>query len=169
MSGIMVRKAHASDLPALSAIEASGAETFELYGQPLIDGSPATPTEHWVGSLRAGLLWIADDPHDGPVGFLAAERRDGGLYVAEVDVLMTYQRRGIGRRLVQAAIDCARAECLANLTLTTFGDIPWNAPFYRSLGFVALDDGALPPRLAAALADEAARGFRNRCGMRLCL
>jgi len=86
----------------------------------------------------------------GPVGFLAAERQDGGLYVAEVDVAITHQRQGIGRRLMQTAIDCARNEGLANLTLTTRLDIPWNAPFYRALGFLVLDEDALPPHLAAA-------------------
>lgn len=90
-------------------------------------------------------------------------------YIAEVDVAITHQRQGIGRRLMQAAIDCARGEGLANLTLTTRLDIPWNAPFYRSLGFVVLDEHALPPHLAATRANETAGGLQNRCGMRLCL
>jgi GNAT superfamily N-acetyltransferase len=166
MSGIVVRSARETDLPSIMAIESSAAETFERYGQPLADYEPP-PAEYWVTNLSAGLLWVAEDPAAGPVGFLAAERQDGGLYVAEVDVVITHQRQGIGRRLMQAAIDWARGEGLANLTLTTFLDIPWNAPFYRSLGFVVLDEDALPPHLAATRANES--GLPNRCGMKLCL
>jgi hypothetical protein len=43
--------------------------------------------------------------------------------------------------------------------------VPFNGPFYASLGFVeALDP---PAWLAAILADEHARGMRGRCGMML--
>jgi ribosomal protein S18 acetylase RimI-like enzyme len=166
MSDIVVRSARASDLPSLMAIESSAVEAYARHGQPLDDYEPA-PAEYWTTNLSAGLLWVAEDPTAGLVGFLAAERQDGGLYVAEVDVAVAHQRQGIGRRLMQAAIDCGRREGLANLTLTTRLDMPWNAPFYRSLGFVVLDEGALPPHLAATRANEG--GLPNRCGMRLCL
>ena len=31
------------------------------------------------------------------------------------------------------------------VTLTTFRDVPWNAPFYTRLGFAMLDELTLPP------------------------
>jgi hypothetical protein len=68
-----------------------------------------------------------------------------------------------------AAIDWARRAGLAAVTLTTFRAIPWNAPFYRSLGFVVLTADTISERLAAILADETARGFEDRCAMRLAL
>ncbi|HVN00141.1 MAG TPA: GNAT family N-acetyltransferase [Caulobacteraceae bacterium] len=165
----MIRPARPSDIPALDAIEQSGAETFAAYGEPLADGSPPAAPGHWEAVLASGLLWIADHAEAGPVGFLAAERVGGGLYVAEVDVTMAHQKHGYGRRLMRAAIDWARGEGLSDVTLTTFRDIPWNAPFYASLGFVELADAAMPPHLAEHLADEAERGFEGRCGMRLAL
>jgi GNAT superfamily N-acetyltransferase len=166
MSRIRIRRARAADLPHLPAIESSAVEAYARYGKPLEDYEPNS-AEDWAPNLGAGLLWIAEDPAAGPVGFLAAERHDGGLYVAEVDVAITYQRKGIGRRLMQAAIDRAREEGLANLTLTTRLDIPWNAPFYRTLGFVVLVEDVLPPHLAATRARETAAGLQDRCGMRL--
>ena len=48
---------------------------------------------------------------------------------------------------------------LRGVTLTTFRDVPWNAPFYRRLGFEVLDPEDLTPGLAAAFADEARRGL----------
>jgi GNAT superfamily N-acetyltransferase len=74
----------------------------------------------------------------------------------------SHQRQGIGRRLMQAVIDRATGERLTNLTLTTSCETPWNVPFYRSLGFVVLDEDALPLHLADTLAREGSRRRRSR-------
>jgi len=171
VNAVTIRSARADDLPRLAAIETSGAETFAAHGlgHLLADGSPPAPDGHWAAALAAGLIWIADEAGRGPIGFLAGELADDGLYIAEVDVVMDRQRHGHGRRLLAAAIDWARARRLPALTLTTFLHIPWNAPFYARLGFRELDPAETPPHLAAALAKEAARGFEDRCGMRLAL
>lgn len=166
MTRIVIRPAVSADLPYLTAIEASATEAYARYGEPLSDYEPPEG-DYWAPHLATGLLWVAEDTDAGLVGFLAGERQDGGLYVAEVDVAIAHQRQGIGRRLMQAAIDGARADGLANLTLTTRLDIPWNAPFYRSLGFVVLEEAAQPPHLAATRATETGAGLQNRCGMRL--
>ena len=167
MSEVAIRHGRPEDLAALGAIEDSGAQTFAAMGQPLADGSPPSPPEQWAGALENGLLWVADDPEAGLVGFLAGQITADGLYIAEVDVLMERQRQGHGRRLMQVAIDWARRERLAAVTLTTFRSIPFNAPFYASMGFVELDPAT--PHLAKTLAEEAANGFEDRCGMRLAL
>jgi len=164
MTAIVIRPACEPDLPVLSDIELSAAETFDRYGQPIAD-LERTPDEYWAAHLSAGLLWVAEAPGAGLVGFLAAERQDDGLYVAEVDVRSGNQRQGIGRRLMQAVIDRARSDGLPSLTLTTFRRIPWNAPFYRSLGFRELEPAEMPSHLAAKVAAETAGGLEDRCGM----
>ncbi len=169
MSAVAIRPGRPTDLPRLDPIDASGSETFDRFGQPLADGSPPAPPGHWAAVLDAGLLWIADDAQAGPVGFLAGELVEKDLYVEQVTVVIERQRQGLGWRLMQAAIDWARAEGLRSVSLTTFRAIPWNAPFYASLGFVELTPGAAPAHLAAHLADEAGRGFTDRCAMRLAL
>ena len=47
---------------------------------------------------------------------------------------LDWQGKGIGRRLIACVAD-RPAKGLASLTLTTFRDVPWNAPFYARLGF----------------------------------
>lgn len=169
MSAVLIRAACPDDLPYLAAIETSCAETFIRYGRPLADGSPLAPPEQWEAALAAGLLWVADDAACGPVGFLAAALTEDGLYVSEVDVRMEHQRRGHGRRLMDAAIAAAKARGLAAVTLTTFRDIPWNAPFYASLGFRELKTDQMSVHLAEEIADQAAHGLTGRCAMRLAL
>jgi GNAT superfamily N-acetyltransferase len=167
VSQVTIRPGRPDDLSALDAIEQSGAETFTAFGQPLADRSPPAPSDQWAKALDDGLLWVADDAATGAIGFVAGEITADGLYVAEVDVLMERQQQGHGRRLMQAAIDWARRQRLPAVTLTTFRSIPFNAPFYASMGFVVLE--APTPHLAATLADEVARGFADRCAMRLAL
>jgi len=67
------------------------------------------------------------------------------------------------RTALQAAIACG----LPSVTLTTFLNIPWNAPFYESLGFRGISTSDMPARLAEVLAGEAARGLTDRCAMTL--
>ena len=53
----------------------------------------------------------------------------------EVSVRHDSQGNGLGRRLVEAAMEYAQSEGLRCVTLTTFAEVPWNAPFYERLGF----------------------------------
>ena len=168
MSG-RIRPAMRADLAQLPAIEDSGAETFARFGEPLADGSPPTPASLFEERLASGLIWVSESAGGQVVGFLAAEQTEGDLHVEEVDVLIAHQRQGHGRRLMVHAIDWARAQSLNGVTLTTFRHIPWNAPFYASLGFRELAEDETPTRLAAILDEEASRGFENRCAMRLAL
>jgi GNAT superfamily N-acetyltransferase len=56
-----------------------------------------------------------------------------------VSVLPEFGRRGIGRRLVDAAVEAARERGYRELTLRTFLEVPWNAPFYLTCGFVVTE------------------------------
>lgn len=83
-----------------------------------------------------------------------------------MDVEQGRQGQGVGRRLIQHVIAWAKAEGFARLSLTTFRSVPWNGPFYASLGFVEDDR---PPALQAILRTEAEKGLADRCAMILAL
>ena len=61
----------------------------------------------------------------------------------------------------------ARLNQLACVTLTTFTEVPWNAPFYRRLGFEHCAGATLDKRLAQILVQEYGCGFApdSRCAM----
>jgi len=46
------------------------------------------------------------------------------------------------------------------LTLTTFRDVPWNAPFYARLGFVEIAEPEEHLRLSSELENEARAGLK---------
>ena len=49
------------------------------------------------------------------------------------------QSLGLGRALLMAAMSEAAERGGTRMTLVTYADVPWNAPFYRTCGFV--EDG----------------------------
>ncbi|MEZ0170843.1 GNAT family N-acetyltransferase [Microvirga sp. TS319] len=106
---------------------------------------------------------------DEPVGFLAAHEMDGHFYIAEVSVAQSHQRRGLGARLIGAAVAHAKRSGFSTVTLTTYRDLAWNGPFYASLGFVEIEPGETWPGHAAKLRAEAEAGHdpARRCVMAL--
>ncbi|HEY5071896.1 MAG TPA: GNAT family N-acetyltransferase [Caulobacteraceae bacterium] len=165
-----MRLATPEDLGSLRAIEESATSVFA--GTGLLDklGSKSSPAEAWAPAQRAGTLWVADDGCEGLAGFLAATIVGEVLHIEEMDVIPDRQGGGLGRRLMQTAITWAVQRRLAAVTLTTFRQVAWNAPFYVSLGFREV--GAhQSPRLCAILAGESGRGLdpRYRCAMMLSL
>lgn len=156
------------DLAHLPAIERSAASAFEGRDVPDWLLTDASPADNWQPHLNAGTLWVADV--DGElVGYLAARIERPRLHIDEVDVLRTFQGRGIGRSLLTVAAAWARANGLEALSLTTFRNVPWNAPFYASFGFREWDPADAPESLRASLAYEAAKGLEDRCAMVMAL
>ncbi len=157
--GYRVRPSRAAELDRLPEVERQAdAVYFAALG---IEDPKLPPLDLAVFDLchAAGTLWVAADRGDEPVGFAAATDLDGALFVIEMDVVPAHQGRGLGRALIEAAIDHARWAFYPAVALTTDRYIPFNAPFYARLGFVELRREDLSPGLRAVLAREAAVGF----------
>lgn len=164
---IAIRLARRSELNWLETIEIDATSALVEAGVPFPNGIHATPRHLLEAALSESLLFVATDEDDRPIGFLAAHERDNGLYVGEIDVLRNWQHRGIGRALMRKAIDEARTRKLWGAMLTTERFIPFNAPFYATLGFREVSDAAVPPALAQVLATDVSNGVdpSRRVGM----
>jgi GNAT superfamily N-acetyltransferase len=110
---------------------------------------------------HAALVLVAGDP---PVGFASVQILDGGAHLSLLAVLPSSGRHGIGTALVMAVCDWARSRLVDAVTLTTYRDVPWNAPFYERLGFRSVAE--LTPGLSQIREDERARGI-DRFGPRV--
>jgi ribosomal protein S18 acetylase RimI-like enzyme len=165
-----IRIARQSDAAAFPAIENSAGQLFRVIPDLawIADGEDLSEAQYRA-LISKGASWVATDPQDRPIGFLAADIQDGALHIWEFAVAWDQQRRGIGRALFRTAFHHASARWLGAITLTTFKDVPWNEPFYRSLGFQTLDAAGMGERLAALLRRDAERGLPpdQRCAMRL--
>jgi GNAT superfamily N-acetyltransferase len=92
-------------------------------------------------------VFTAVGPDESPVGFAAATPVGGFLHLAELSVDPVHGRIGVGRALIEAVDGLARRSGLAGVTLTTFRDVPFNAPFYAGLGFAEMPLAAAPDAL----------------------
>lgn len=158
-----IRPAGHDDLAKLGAIERAAARLFQAGRIPNAD--VAHSTAEFEEYLNQDLLWVAATD-DLPVGFVACRPLGDALHVDELDVHPDFGRRGIGSALMRHAT--ARAEAMGHraVTLTTFSDVPFNAPFYEGLGFRVLREDELPPPLRHLLRQEEAAGMSLRVAMR---
>jgi len=109
--------------------------------------------------VRDGRAWVTADADDRPIAYLLARRVDGVSHVEQVSVDPAHAGQGLGAGLIEHVADWARAHGSPALTLTTFADVAWNAPYYERLGFRRLPDGELTPGLREIRAEEAAHGL----------
>jgi ribosomal protein S18 acetylase RimI-like enzyme len=110
---------------------------------------PGVGADEWGGSSSAGA----------PVGYLIADLLDGNVHVEQVSVHPRFSRRGVGRLLIDRVAAHAAEIGAPALTLTTFAEVAWNAPYYRRCGFEVMDDAAIMPELRAVRDHEAAAGL----------
>lgn len=164
---ITVRPTRPGDVTALPAIEHAAGERFRDYPELawLAEGDVISAEQH-LDYAERGLSWLAL-ANELPVGFILAETHVSSLFIVELSVHLDWQGKGIGRRLIACVADQARKRGLASLTLTTFRDVPWNAPFYARLGFEMIT--TLTPELREKREEETAHGlaYDARCAMRL--
>jgi predicted DCC family thiol-disulfide oxidoreductase YuxK/GNAT superfamily N-acetyltransferase len=151
---IRIRPALAAELPELQRVEREAGTRFRGLGliDHLLEHSLSLP--ELSGHQRSGRVWVAADERDRPVGFAVASVVGGSAHLEELDVLPEAGRRGIGTRLVGTVCDWAASQGFSAITLSTFRDVPWNAPFYERLGFRPLAPVDLSPALREVRARE---------------
>jgi GNAT superfamily N-acetyltransferase len=149
-----IRQATLSDVPALGAIETRAGERYRGL---VPDEIPAdnVPESTLCTAASAGRLFVAEAADGTLVGFsLVVLLGDGSAHLEELDVLPEHGGRGIGTALVGAACGWAKAHGHGKLTLTTFRDVAFNAPYYLALGFRILGPPEITPALAAVIESE---------------
>jgi GNAT superfamily N-acetyltransferase len=152
---VAIRSALPAEIEAVREIERASAQRFVGLMDAIAADEPS-PATLLARRLDDGGLLVAtvDDVLAAFVMFRPLEDR---LYVEQIDVLPAFAGRRLGAALLEAVSEHARTLGLVGLVLSTFRDVPWNAPYYRRLGFVALE--TLTPGLLAIRAEHRARGL----------
>ncbi len=109
--------------------------------------------------FHAGRVWIAVDCHETVVGYAIAREVDDTLYLQQIDVEPEHGRRGIGAALVKTVCTWAKQQGYEIVSLSTFRDLPWNAPFYSKLGFRPVDEAELKTGFQQIRLKELAAGL----------
>ncbi|MBZ9935784.1 GNAT family N-acetyltransferase [Mesorhizobium sp. BR1-1-16] len=132
---VTIRALLPEEASCLSAIERDAAERFREVGLAAIADDVPTPEPFIRAVVNKGVAFGAATERDGLVGFVLAGLLDDALHIYELSVASASGRRGIGSRLLAEIDMAALARGLGAVTLSTFVDVPWNAPFYARRGF----------------------------------
>lgn len=162
-----IRQAGSQDFRYFGSIERAASALFAEAGLPEIASHEPTDLEFIEAVARAGTVLVATDGNE-PVGFSLVAPLDRQMHIYEISVRPSHGKRGLGRKLVEAACNQARDNGFAAVTLSTFRDIPWNGPFYASCGFREIPRHQWTPTLLLAHYRERDLGLplERRCFMR---
>jgi GNAT superfamily N-acetyltransferase len=153
---LQIRSGAPSDIAPVRELERRSAARFaDTVFSELVDDEP-TDAETLAERVAAGGLLVACEG-DRALAFVMFRAVDGCGYIEQIDVLPEAAGRRIGAALLDAVADLGRTRGWQTLTLSTFRDIPWNAPYYRRLGFRDLAE--LTPGLLAIREEHLERGL----------
>jgi predicted N-acetyltransferase YhbS len=142
-SNYQIRPARFEELPLLSHIENSAAALFLDTPYAFLVNDDPLPLNFVQQQFQAGQVWVAVDCHEIVVGYAIAREVDDTLYLQQIDVELEHGRRGIGSALIKTVCDWAQQQGYEIVSLSTFWDLPWNAPFYSKMGFRPVDEAEL--------------------------
>lgn len=171
MSGVaaVIRSARREDASTLQEIERLAGERFREVGLAEVAEDAPPSVEELAVYGDEGRAWVAVDHADTPLGYVLVDVVDGCAHIEQVSVRPDRQGAGVGRALVERVGAWAADGGLPAVTLTTFTDVPWNAPYYARLGFGVLRDDEIGPELRGVRDAETAHGLdpARRVCMRL--
>lgn len=128
-------------LAPLAGIEAAADAAFEPFFGPRPFGEDTPPS----GFERAGqdgfvLVDVMPGGASGAtvLGFVHVLTVDGEAHLEQLAVLPEHHGRGTGRALLEAAAGHAADKGYPRLTLRTFAEVPFNAPWYARRGFAVI-------------------------------
>ncbi len=163
-AGYTIRLARHEELPRLPEIERRAASLYAPHAATLglsLDDVSVNSLATLERANLDGRLWVAADAAGAPVAFALVVELGLFAHLDEIDVLPEHGRKGIGGALLETVCEWAFTRGFSAVTLSTFRDVPWNAPFYARHGFATLEPSEQPPELANIVASERKKGFRT--------
>jgi GNAT superfamily N-acetyltransferase len=152
----VIRPALPEDHPALQEIERQAGERFRAIGMPEVaDDEPYSEDQ----LAAAELLLAATDDTGAVIGYAMAGLVDDHAHLEQLSVAPDRGGHGIGTALIDAVVDWARTRGDGEVTLTTFRDVPFNAPLYAKRGFTIVEEQDWSDGLRGIVAAEAEHGL----------
>ena len=158
-SDIAFRFAAPDDAETVRTIEFDAGLRFASVGMAGIADAPPMSLALVERKIAAREILVAVDRDGTCAGFVMFEPQPARIYVQELDVLTSHAGRRIGAALIDEVAQLARSRRLMQLILSTYREVPWNAPYYRRLGFSDIEEADLDAALIARREAHIARGL----------
>lgn len=158
MTGYRIERGAESHVARLREIERAAGARFRTIGMDDIAEGEPTPADILEDRAQGGRLYVALDEAATAAGFLIWSAKDGQAYIEEVSVHPEHAGHRLASRLIDRLGEEVRSR-FAALTLATFRDVPWNAPYYAKLGFVELPRSEAGPEHQESWRRQAENGL----------
>ncbi len=159
MNAEVIRVGRNGDLEIVREIERSAGLIFAEYEMSAIAEDEPPSIESLSSYCRDGRLWVVANESDHPIAYLIVDLVDGCAYIEQISVHADYAGKGLGSSLIDMLVLWAKDRKLPAITLTTFSEVPWNAPYYERLGFETLTEVDQSPGLRLIRQGEKEHGL----------
>lgn len=151
-----IRPARISDASALPSIERSALLLYgELPGCEALQDGPVIDQVTHTRWMRDGFYLVGEKEDGRRIGFLAALRlAPGRLVIPALAVRRAYQRRGLGRTLLERCVESAASHGIAEIWLELDTSFEGALALCRSLQFGAIAASDVPTGLAQVAQDD---------------
>jgi hypothetical protein len=129
-----IRPPRRNELALLRRIERDASQRFAETGLRVIAAHEPPSIAELERSIGVGQAWVAVTDRDRPVGYLLAATVDDCAHVVQVSVARAHASRRLGAALIDHLATIAGQAGQPALTLTTFRDVAWNAPYSGGWG-----------------------------------
>jgi GNAT superfamily N-acetyltransferase len=154
----MIRRPRPNEIKLLPQIENEADRRYGRVGLGRIVDMPPASIAALEFGRRHDRLWIATSPLGRPIGFALTKLKGGTAWLDQLSVLDRWQRHGFGAALIDRTVRQARTLGFDTLYLSTYRDVPWNAPFYARRGFSVVPRGQWPRSLRVQFMLENSHG-----------
>lgn len=147
MDSVTYRTTLRSDLESIIEIEHQADVQFASVGLGAVLDTPQAGVDDHEPAQADGRLFVAQDDTGRIVGFARVDLVDAEPHIEQVSVHPDAGGRRLGAALMGVCEDWAVTHGYDRVTLCTYRDVPWNAPYYKRLGWHELSEGELGPEL----------------------
>jgi GNAT superfamily N-acetyltransferase len=151
---VEIRPASVDDIPRMQAIEIEAGQAFIDVGRPEIAADEPISVDELQAYVELGRCWVTGEP---AAAYIVVDVLDGVVHIEQVSVHPDAAGQGLGAQLM----DHVQNQGHERVTLTTFADVPWNAPYYARLGFAVLTEDDIGPELGQRVDEEHAHGLHR--------
>lgn len=150
---IRIRLASADEIHKVAPLERAAAEVFRTIGMDAVaDDAPITETT-LLQAVEEQRLWFAVE-YGVLKAYLLGDFLPQSLHIDQVTVHPDASRRGLGALMIESVSADPRSKERGLLTLTSFANVPWNAPYYERIGFLDIAESDWPEGVSEKVAAE---------------
>lgn len=155
---IRIRLASADDVPKVAPLEQAAGEVFRSIGMDAVADDPPIADSILLQAVEDQRLWVAVE-YGVLKAYLLGEFLPQSLHIDQVTVHPKAARRGLGALMIESVSADPRSKKRGLITLTSFANVPWNAPYYERIGFLDIAESEWPEGVAGKVDADQQHGL----------